>query len=242
MSSQTALRNFYLGARALAPFTPGVIPFGLITGVVATELGMSPGSTLGMTLLFFSGSAQLVALQLLAQGASALVIVATALIVNLRFIMYSASIAPYLHQLPRRWTWPMAYLLSDQSYAVCMGRLPSGELGRLSHYFYLGAALMLWLAWHVAVMAGVYLGASIPESWSLGFTIPLSFLALLVPAIRSHTTLAAALIGGGLAVAGHSLPYNLGLVCAALGGVVAGVLVERVHERLASVNVSENNK
>lgn len=242
MSYRSGREAFMHGVRTLLPLTPGVIPFGLVTGYMAVQMGMSPGTSIGMTLLFYSGSAQMVALQLLHTGALPVTIVVTALIINLRFIMYSASLAPYVHHLPRRWTWPMAYLLSDQSYALCVLKFASGELGRFAHHFYAGTAISMWLAWQLSVVAGIYLGASIPESWSLGFAIPLSFLALLIPGLRSMASLGAALVGGVLAVLAIDLPYNLGLVTASIGGVIAGLVIEslrkpRVHD--ASVSGAE---
>ncbi|HEF4760201.1 TPA: AzlC family ABC transporter permease [Pseudomonas putida] len=231
MSYPTGRKAFMQGVRALMPLIPGVIPFGLLTGVMAINMGMSPGTTMGMTLLFYSGSAQMVALQLLHNGVLPMAIVVTALVINLRFIMYSASLAPHLHHLPRRWTWPLSYMLSDQSYALCTLKLSSGELGPFAHYYYAGTAFSMWLSWQVSVLAGVYLGASIPETWSLAFAIPLSFLALLVPAIRSSASLGAAVVGGLLAVFAVDLPYNLGLVTASLGGVMAGLLIESLRQR-----------
>lgn len=242
MSYRSGREAFMHGVRTLLPLTPGVIPFGLVTGYMAVQMGMSPGTSIGMTLLFYSGSAQMVALQLLHTGALPVTIVVTALIINLRFIMYSASLAPYVHHLPRRWTWPMAYLLSDQSYALCVLKFASGELGRFAHHFYAGTAISMWLVWQLSVVAGIYLGASIPQSWSLGFAIPLSFLALLIPGLRSMASLGAALVGGVLAVLAINLPYNLGLVTASIGGVIAGLVIEslrkpRVHD--ASVSGAE---
>ncbi|MGH8425628.1 MAG: AzlC family ABC transporter permease, partial [Pseudomonas fluorescens] len=184
MPYQSGREAFMQGVRALIPLSPGVVPFGLLTGVMAINMGMSPGTTMGMTLLFYSGSAQMVALQLLHTGVMPLAIVVTALVINLRFIMYSASLAPHLHHLPRRWTWPLSYMLSDQSYALCSLKLSSGELGQFAHHYYAGTAAAMWLSWQLSVLTGIYLGASIPETWSLSFAIPLSFLALLVPGIR----------------------------------------------------------
>ena len=233
MAYPSATQAFLQGLRALLPLTPGVIPFGLVTGVMAVELGLSPATAMGMTLLFYSGSAQMVALQLLHNGVLPVAIVATALIINLRFIMYSASLAPHFHGLPRRWTWPLCYLLSDQAYALCTLKFDNGELGRYAHHYYAGTAFGMWLAWQLSVLAGVYLGASIPESWSLSFAIPLSFLALLIPGIRDRATLAAAAVGGVIAVLAVDMPYNLGLVSAAVGGIVAGLVIEtrNVRER-----------
>ncbi|MFJ3372194.1 AzlC family ABC transporter permease [Pseudomonas sp. NPDC086251] len=231
MPYQSGREAFMQGVRALIPLSPGVIPFGLLTGVMAINMGLSPGTTMGMTLLFYSGSAQMVALQLLHTGVVPLAIVVTALVINLRFIMYSASLAPDLHHLPRRWTWPLSYMLSDQSYALFSLKLSSGELGQFAHYYYAGTAAGMWLTWNVSVLAGIYLGAGIPETWSLGFAIPLSFLALLVPGLRSAATLAAASVGGLLAVVAVNMPYNLGLVTASIGGVIAGLVIESIRKR-----------
>jgi predicted branched-subunit amino acid permease len=239
MPYPSATQAFLQGLRALLPLTPGVIPFGLVTGVMAVELGLSPATAMGMTLLFYSGSAQMVALQLLHNGVLPVAIVATALIINLRFIMYSASLAPHFHGLPRRWTWPLCYLLSDQAYALCTLKFDSGELGRYAHHYYAGTAFGMWLAWQLSVLAGVYLGASIPESWSLSFAIPLSFLALLVPGIRDRATLGAAVVGGVIAVLAVDMPYNLGLVSAAVGGIVAGLVIETRNARARANDTEE---
>lgn len=229
MPYRTPAEAFWAGVRTLIPLTPGVVPFGLVAGVMAIDLGMSPGMTMAMTLLFYSGSAQMAALQLLHNDVLPVAIVLTALVINLRFVMYSASLAPFLHHLPRRWTWPLSYMLSDQSYAICILKLSSGELGRFAHFFYAGTAVTMWLSWQLSVLAGVCLGAGIPSSWSLSFAIPLSFLAILVPAIRSAASLGAAFVGGVVAVFAVNMPYNLGLVTASMAGIVAGVLIENVR-------------
>jgi predicted branched-subunit amino acid permease len=122
-------------------------------------------------------------------------------------------------------------MLSDQSYALCSLKLSSGELGAFAHHYYAGTAVAMWLSWQLSVLAGVYLGASIPETWSLSFAIPLSFLALLVPGIRNAASLGAAVVGGMLAVLAINMPYNLGLVTASIGGVMAGLLIETVRKR-----------
>ncbi|GLZ85665.1 AzlC family ABC transporter permease [Pseudomonas sp. BN414] len=239
MPYQTRTEAFWAGVRTLIPLTPGVVPFGLVAGVMAIDMGMSPGMTMAMTLLFYSGSAQMAALQLLHNDVLPVAIVMTALVINLRFVMYSASLAPFLHHLPRRWTWPLSYMLSDQSYAICILKLSSGELGRFAHFFYAGTAVTMWVSWQLSVLAGVYLGASIPSSWSLSFAIPLSFLAILVPSIRSVPSLGAAAVGGVVAVFAVDMPYNLGLVTASIAGIVAGVLIENARQRSQDEKVAE---
>jgi predicted branched-subunit amino acid permease len=232
MQYRTKMEAFLGGVRTLTPLIPGVIPFGLVTGVMAIDMGMSPGTTMGMTLLFYSGSAQMAALQLLRNDVFSLSIVLTALVINLRFLMYSASLAPYLHHLPRRWTWSLSYMLSDQSYALSIMKI--GSMSGFGHYFYAGTAVSMWLSWQLSVLAGVILGSSVPSSWSLDFAIPLSFLAILIPAIRDSAALCAALAGGLMAVLVASLPYNLGLVVASICGIVTGLLVENVRKAVIS--------
>ena len=227
---RTGAEAFWGGVRALGPSMLGIIPFGLVTGITAIEMGMSTGTTLGMTLLFYSGSAQMAALQLLRGDAFGLVIILTALVINLRYVMYSASMAPHLQHLPRRWTWPLSYMLADQAYALSIFKLSSGDLKEFGHFFFAGATVNMWLTWQLSVVVGACLGTGIPSNWSLDFAIPLVFLALLVPAIRNPASLGAALVGGLVAVLAVAMPYNLGLVAASIFGIVTGLLIERFRE------------
>ncbi|TCK04185.1 AzlC family ABC transporter permease [Marinobacterium mangrovicola] len=217
---------FLAGAKALLPLIAGVLPFGLVTGITATKQGFSTLETLGMTLLFFAGSAQLVALQLLRDGVLPLIILLTVLVINLRFMMYSASIAPHIHSLPKPLKWVLSYMLSDQAYALSIVKFTSTPSTSHLPYFFAGAALTMWLSWNVSVLLGVMLGTGIPESWSLDFAIPLAFLAILVPAIKTSPNLAAAAVGGLVAVLGIDAPYNLGMLLAAVSGISAGLAVE----------------
>lgn len=226
MNERTPWQHFAAGVYALLPIALGVIPFGLVTGVTAVGLEMAPEMVVGMSLLFYAGAAQMVALQMLHDGALPMVIFATAMIINLRFLMYSASLAPYFHTLPRRWKWPLAYGLSDQAYALGILKIHASGMGRGSLYYFSGVAVSMWLIWQVSVVVGVLLGAQLPHSWSLDFAIPLMFLALLVPAILDRATLAAAIVGGVVAVLSIALPYNLGLMLAACCGIVVGLWVE----------------
>lgn len=239
MRYQSGGQAFMQGVRALLPLTPGIIPFGLLTGIMAIKLGMSPFTAMSMTLLFYSGSAQMVALQLLGSGVLPEAVVVTALVINLRFVMYSASLAPYMHAIPRRKLWPLTYMLSDQSYALGAMEYSSGRMGRFAHHYYAGTASVMWMCWQLSALAGVCMGKGIPERWSLSFTIPLSFLALLVPGLRSLATLGAALVGGTIAVWAIALPYNLGLITASIGGVAAGLAIETWRKKPASNNPEE---
>ena len=214
------------GVKAILPVLLGVFPFGMISGVAAVGVGIPAGISLAMSFIIFAGASQLAAVQLLGEGAPILVIIFTALIINLRFVMYSASIAPYFQRIPTQWKGLLAYLLTDQAYAVAVTHFQKNPELKHKRWFFLGAALPIWITWQFGSFLGVFLGAQVPSSWSLDFTIPLTFMALAVLAIKDRATVAAALSAGLVAVAAAGLPFNLGLLSAVLTGIVVGLFVE----------------
>lgn len=226
MTRGAALRA---GAWAMAPITPSVVPFGVMAGVAAREAGLDVLATMGMSLFIFAGASQLAAAQLINDGAWVGVVILTALIINLRFAMYSASLAPHLAYLPIRWKVPLAYLLTDQAYAVCISRFMRESGMPYRHWFYLGAALPLWVTWLAATAGGILIGTAVPPAWQLGFAVPLIFLALLVPTVHDRPMAVAAVTGGGVALAAHPLPFNLGMITGAFAGIAAGVLSESLR-------------
>lgn len=227
-------QGFVEGVRDVAPMLLGVAPFGMITGVTAASVGLTPAEALGMSALVFAGASQLAGLALLGQGAGFWVIVATTFMINLRMAMYSASLAPWLRRLSAGTRLGMAYLMTDQAYAFSILRYPREDEHFPRRDYYLGVAVPLWILWMVATAAGVLLGAQIPPSWQLDFAIPLTFLALLAPAVRDRPSLVAALTGGGLALALQGLPYNLGLITGALAGIAAGTAADAVGAKRAA--------
>jgi 4-azaleucine resistance transporter AzlC len=223
---QTPREALWHGVRVMAPMLPGAVPFGMTTGIVAVEAGLSPAEALGSSVLIFAGASQMAAVQLMSLDALPLVIVLTAWVINLRFSMYSATLAPHFAPLPARWKWPLSYLLTDQAFAATV--LRAGHSGRVDHveWFYLGGAVLVWLVWQVSTALGVFLGAWVPASWSLGFAVPLIFMGMLVPAVRDRPSALAAVVGGGIAVLAVDLPLNLGLFAGAVAGIASGVLAE----------------
>ena len=188
---------------------------------------MGGGLGYASSLIIFAGAAQLATVQLLAAGSAAAVVIATALVINARHLMYSAALAPHFRDFPRRWRLLLPYILTDQAFAVSISRYGTTSDPSYKRWFFLGGALALWTTWQITTLAGVVLGASVPASWSLDFAIPLVFLGLLVPAVRDRSSLMAAVVGGGVALAAHDVVYNLGLIIGAVAGIVAGVIVER---------------
>lgn len=223
------------GARDITPILVGVVPFGTIAGVSAAAVGLPDPEAIAMSAVVFAGASQLAALALMAGGAPLLVILGTVALINLRFAMYSAALEPLLRGLGRGARVAAAYLLTDQAFALAAHRAREhpDEGPRLRFRYYLGVALPMWTVWMLSTTAGVLVGARLPERLELDFAIPLMFLALLVPAVRGRAGLVAAGVGGALALALAGLPYNLGLMAAALGGIAAGRAAEAWGERRA---------
>ncbi len=230
-SAASARREFLAGSRAVAPVLVGTVPFGFVAGVAAVGAGLTPLQGIALSVFAFSGIAQLVVAQLVAAGSPVVVTLAAALVVSLRFLMYSAALSPHLASLPVRWRAPLAYLMTDQGFAMGVQRYADGEGGGMRHWHVLGVGVTLWITWQASVAAGALAGAQVPAAWSLDFVVTLSFLALLVPAIRSRADLAAATVAGAVVLLAAGLPYRLALVVASLAGIAAGVLVEWRHRR-----------
>lgn len=219
------------GVRAISPFLLGVVPFGLVYGVTAVDQGLPPTVVAAMSAIVFAGAAQLAAVDLVARGAPAVVVVTTILVVNLRYPMYAASIAPHFRAFSSRWRACCAYLMTDQAYAVALTEYreqePSPER-RL--WYYVGAAGTLWVSWQLSTVTGILVGARVPPGLSLEFAIPLTFLALLVPNVTDRPSALAAVVGGVGTVLGTNLPYDVSLVVAALVGVLAATALDAVTE------------
>jgi 4-azaleucine resistance transporter AzlC len=226
----TPRRELLAGCRDELPILLGVAPFGMIYGVLALGAGLPAVAAQAMSSIVFAGSAQLITTQLLREHTPSLVIVTTVLVVNLRHALYSASFAPRLKHLGARWKLLLAYLLTDEAYAVAAARYAregdGPDVSPHRHWYLLGAGATLWAAWQLSTAAGVFLGAAVPERWSLDFTLALTFIAIVFPALKDGPTTAAALAAGALAVLAIGLPYKLGLVMAALAGIAVGLAVE----------------
>ncbi|MBT8211542.1 MAG: AzlC family ABC transporter permease, partial [Acidimicrobiia bacterium] len=169
---------------------------------------------------------QLAVIDLVGRDAPAFVAILTALVINARMMMYSAALAPWFAPAPLRNRAAMAYLLTDQAFAVSVVHYERHEepIGARSRY-YLGAAIGLWSTWHVATIVGALVGTGLPEGLGLDFAIPLVFLALLVPAVRDRSTFVAAAVAGVVVLVAYALPFNSALLVASAAGIAAGLLV-----------------
>jgi 4-azaleucine resistance transporter AzlC len=225
----TRWQEWSAGVRGVAPLLIGVIPFGLIYGVLAVEAGLPTSMAQGMSIVVFAGSAQFITTQLVHDHAPLWVILFTAAVVNVRHMLYSASIAPYLQQLHRGWRALLSYLLTDEAYVIAITRYrtqPSG-ISPYAHWYFLGVGLGLWITWQLSTAVGVFLGARVPASWSLDFTLPLTFIALVVPALKDRATVVTAIVAGAIALVALTMPLKLGLMTAILVAIGSGYMVER---------------
>lgn len=233
------------------PILVAGLPFGMIYGALAISAGMSFLQAQAMSAILFAGSAQFITAQLYQTYTPGLVVLMTIAVVNLRHALYSASVAPFIKRLNWRWKWLLAYLLTDEAYAVVITDYladdqlaePGAQQGiqqthmrKHRHWFFFGAGFALWITWQLSTTAGILLGAIIPASWSLDFTLALTFIALVAPNIKDKPSLAAALSAGLVGVAADALPYKLGLVLAALVGIGVGLLLETRLQSKTALN------
>src|SRR5258706_1365582 len=217
---------FWAGVRAEIPILIGVFPFGMIYGALALNADLSKLTAQMMSSIVFAGSSQFVTAQLVHDAAPGFVIVLTIAVVNLRHMLYSASLAPYLASLSTPWKTLLSYLLTDEAYAPTIIQYERKGVQPFSHWFLFGAGLALWSTWQVSTAVGIFLGTAIPASWSLDFALPLTFIAMVVPALKNRPAIASALSAGIVALVADSLPYRLGLIVAAIVGIVVGTFLE----------------
>lgn len=232
----TTKRALMLGIRDGLPFIVVVAPFAMLFGVVASETGLSAAQTIVFSFAVIAGAAQFAAVQLIAENAPVLIVVATALAVNLRMAMYSASIAPYLRGVPLWKRAAMSYLLVDQSYAIGLAKFettPDMTPPERVAYFVGTMALNMPL-WYCGTVVGALLGSRIPPEYALDFAVPITFLALVGPMLKTAPHVLAALTSVVLALLLAFIPYNLGLMLAAVAAMMVGAQVELMLERRRS--------
>ena len=231
-TSPTHLRPRALqGMHAMLPLLPGIIPFGLIAGFTPISFGYTWLDSWMGSLLMFAGASQLAAYQLMNEGASIWVTLLTVAAINLRYVLYSASIAPHLADANRTTRLLAGYGLTDQIYAVCHRDYPTHDWNLDERVaYYTGGTVLLWGLWQACTIVGAFVGQIIPVFWSLEFMIPLTFLALALNTLKTRSHQVAAMTGATVSFIGLDLPYNLGLIFGGLVGIIVGVLHKRLSE------------
>jgi 4-azaleucine resistance transporter AzlC len=223
----TPTREFWQGVRQELPILLGVIPFGMIYGILALGAGLSPFDAQAMSSVVFAGASQFMTAKLVSAATPGLVIILTGFVMNLRHALYSASLAPYTKHLPPAWKAALAYLLTDEAYAVSIVHYQRpGEITH-KHWFVLGAGLALWSCWQLSTALGIFLGAQIPAAWGLDFALPLTFIALVVPGLKDRPGVITAGVASVAALLFFGLPFKLGLMAATFLAIACGLWSEK---------------
>jgi 4-azaleucine resistance transporter AzlC len=241
-SHPTRFTEFVAGARDTIPMMVGAAPFGVIFGTLVTSGPLSLWHGQLMSLAVFAGSAQFIALGLIASHASFAVIWATTLIVNLRHVLYSATLAPYVSHLPLRWRLVLGGLLTDEVFAVAWAhfrRQPPDD--DVLPYHFLGSGVAMYVNWQIWTAIGLLFGAAFPGLQSLGldFAMVATFIAIVVPQLVAVRYVAAAATAGALAFFWQDWPYKLGLLGAVAAGVAVGVVLSRQRGERAQAGAGE---
>ena len=206
---------------------PGVAAFGVIAGVAMVASGITPALAMLMSLLVFAGASMVAAAQLLASGSPAALVILATVFINLRFMMYSASLRQHFAREPLGWRLAIAYLQADNVYGLTLMRYADKPAAPGARYYFLGAALVVWAAWQIAVGAGIGLGAGVPAAWRLEFAAPLAFVAMTIPLLRDRAMVAAAVVAAITVIATAALPFKMSVPLAALAGIGVGLAFER---------------
>ena len=219
-------REFWKGVLAQLPVQLGVIPFGLVFGVLGIASGLTATQTILMSSIIFGGASQIVFAQLWSYGSSPIITGGSVAIINMRHIIYSANVSFYISSLPLRWRIVLGYLLTDEAFAVSFQEFENKN--RFAHYHLLGGGLTLWVFWQISTVAGVFLGANIPPYLNLEFAIPLTFIAIILPKLKSLAQICTAITASIIAIFSQELPYGLWIIVASISGMfVGGVINQR---------------
>ncbi len=217
--------------RDTLPLLLGALPFGMIYGAVAATSGLSFAAALAMSALVFAGSSQFIAVGLIAAQTPVAIIVLTTLIVNLRHMLYSATLLPHLRHLPHKWRIPLAFWLTDETFAVTVHRFQQDDASPDKHWYQLGSSIAMYANWQFWCFLGLLLGQRIPDaqSWGLDVAMPVTFIGMIIPFVRTMPIAICVLTAGAASLLTLAIPYKLGIVISAVAGIAAGLTAQRLR-------------
>ncbi len=221
---------FWFGFREMLPIITGAIPFGAVMGTVCSEAGLSFAQTISMNFMVYAGAAQLAATELMTKHAAGLVVVLTGLVINMRFLLYSAAMSPIVQESPWLTKFLTAHTLTDQSFAVMSANQSKLRGNTELIIFYFGTAVCMMSAWQLAVIAGYAFGNFAPASWSLDYAVPLSFVALVMPTLKNKTYVIVAAFSAIMSIVLYPLPFKMSLIVTALLSIGLGIFLTRRKE------------
>ncbi len=215
---------FLQGAIAMLPLSIAVIPWGLLAGSYAVESGLTNIESQALSAILFAGSAQLVATGMIKAGASLTTMLLATFFITSRHFLYSVSMRSKISPLPLRWRLALGYLLTDELFAIC-GQQSDKQFNR---WYALGAGLSFYLFWNLVTLIGIFAGSYIPSMNELGleFAVAATFIAIVIPNVKSSPVLAAVVVSLILAVVCSYLGIESGLMIASVGGMFAGYITE----------------
>ena len=225
------LEIFTKGVIDVSPLMIPVIPFGLIFGILAIDIGFSPIATMGMSLIIFGGASQIILLQLFSGGASSLVIISSVGAVNSRHLLYGAVVSEHVSDLKLIWKIIISYFLIDQAFARSNDYLKKSS--EKNKYFHLiGGGATCWVIWQSTTFLGIILGAAIPEKLGLSFAVPLTFLAILINDFRKINNLIVIIVSGMIATLGFNfIPYKAYVIVAAFFGLIVAFILTQIIKK-----------
>ena len=233
MTSQTRRAEFFTGARDTLPLVIGAIPFGIIFGTLSGSAGLSAAATMGMSLFVFAGSAQFIAMGLVAAGTVWPMIILATFVVNFRHLLYTATLLPHLKRLPSRWQLPLAFGLTDETFVVAVQRWNRNDESPDKHWYQFGSMVFMYTNWNVCTVVGLIAGRMLQDigGWGLDFAMVAAFIGMVIPYLKDRPNVCAALAAGASALLFNGLPHKLGLIVASVSGIAAGVVAERLQSK-----------
>lgn len=222
---------FLKGIVDVSPLMIPVVPFGLIFGILAIDIGFTPLATMGMSLIIFGGASQIVLLQLFSGGASSLVIISSVGAVNSRHLLYGAVVSEHVSDLKLFWKIVISYFLIDQAFARSNEYFKKNN-DKNKYFHLIGGGVTCWVIWQTTTFLGIILGSAIPEKLGLSFAVPLTFLALLVNDFRKMINVIVIIISGLVATLGYNyIPYKAYVIVAALTGLFIAMILTKIIKK-----------
>ena len=222
------LKIFWRGTVDVLPLMIPVMPFGIIFGAIGIELGFGPYLTYATSIIIFSGASQIVILQLLSSGATSLIAITSSSVVSTRHLLYGAVVSQHLNHLSIYWKIGLSYLLTDQAFAVSNEYFKKNNSNKNKHYHLVGSGFTLWFIWQLTTIIGIILGSIVPEELGLTFTIPLTFLALLVNYLRNLDHLIVIIISGVSSIIFFDSPFKSYIILSSIIALFgATILIKR---------------
>jgi len=221
---------FFEGAKDTFPLVVGAMPFGIIFGTLAATAGISFAATMAMSMFVFAGASQFVCVSLVTAGTAWPMIVLTTFVVNLRHMLYGATMVPFYKHLNPLWKIVLAFGLTDETFAVAVNRYNQNDGAPDKHYYNLGSMLFMYINWNLCTFIGLTAGKTFPgiSKWGLDFAMPATFIGIVIPYLISKPMWASVITAGTVSIMAGGLPHKLGLMLAALVGVITGLVCEKI--------------